>query len=245
MRPFRLVLPAALAALAACSDSTGPNANHVVTLSFSTVTSPGVAASRAPSFDVIVGGGTRDSIVIDTAQVVLRDVELKTTTSLCAANDSASVAGEDDDCEELHLGPTVVNLPLTAGADSALGAILPAGTYREVEFELHKASSEDTAFVAAHPELRDASVRVTGSYRGQRFVFKSAVNEEMELEFSPAVVVGAGGANVTVHVDVASWFTDTDGSTIAPTSANGARIGDRIKASFDAFGDDDRDGDEN
>lgn len=45
-------------------------------------------------------------------------------------------------------------------------------------------------------------------------------------------------------VDVASWFRTASGQTIAPTPANASLIAQRIQASFRAFEDGDRDGDD-
>ena len=241
-RTAALPAVALFAALAACSDSTGPAGQRSVSVSFSTTPSGGGAAlSRGASYDVIVGGGSNDSLVIDTAQVVLRKIELASATASCAADDS--IAG-DAGCEEINVGPAVVSLPLTAGVGATMSAVVPVGSYGGVEFELHKVGSDssDAAFAAAHPELADASVRVTGTYRGQRFVFKSAVNESLEMAFSPALVVDSSAAYVTVAVDVAAWFTAANGGALAPTANNANQIGDRIRASFRAFRDANRDG---
>lgn len=246
-----LALPIAALALAACSDSVGPNARRAVSFSFATsapTTATGASLSRSPSFDVVVGGGSADSIVIDTAQVLLREIELKGQSAACVGGDEDS--DEDSDgCEALKLGPELVSLPLTPGAASPLTAMIPPGTYHEMEFEVHRVGDDDddrrdSLFLAQHPEFRNASVRVTGSYRGERFVYTSALSAEVELEFDTPVVVDAAAANVTVGVDVASWFRSATGATLAPTPANASLIADRIKASFRAFEDSDRDGED-
>ena len=234
-----------LSALCACSDSVGPQGSRGVSVAFSTAgTGVHAAVSRGESLDLVVGGGNPDSLVIDTVQVVLRELEMETATGGCAAHDSASVGA--DDCGELSVGPLLVSLPLSGGLGAPLSATVPAGTYRAMELELHRPSddSSDAAFLAAHPQFADASVRATGTYRGERFVFTSAVDAELEMEFSPPLVVD-GTTNVTVHVDVASWFRDDVGNTIAPTPNNASSIANRIQASFRAFEDHDRDGDEN
>jgi hypothetical protein len=240
-------VPAAFLLLAAaCSDSLAPSSSRALVLSFSTAASAtGASTSRSPRADVVVGAGTADSLRIDSAQVVLREIELRDADSSCVPG---SMAADDDGdgCEALKLGPMLVSLPLGDGVGASVAASIPAGTYRAIEFELHRVrdDSRDAAFTTAHPELAGASVRVTGTYRGQRFVYTSSVNAEQELEFTPPVVVDGMGASVTVRVDVASWFKDANGATIAPTADNAGRIEERIRASFRAFEDDDRDGDE-
>lgn len=250
LRVRLLALPVAALALAACSDSVGPDARRALSFSFATsapTSAMGASLSRSPSFDVVVGGGTADSIVIDTAQVLLREIELKGQSAACVGGDEDS--DEDSDgCEALKLGPELVSLPLTAGASSPFSAMIPPGTYDEMEFEVHRVGDDDddrrdSLFLARHPEFRDASVRVTGTYRGQRFVYTSGLSAEVELEFDTPVVVD-GATNVTVNVDVASWFRSATGATLAPTPANASLIADRIKASFRAFEDRDRDGED-
>ena len=251
LRARLLLLPVAALALAACSDSVGPNARRALLFSFSTAAPTnvtGAALSRSPGFDVVVGGGTADSIVIDTAQVLLREIELKGESAACVRGDEDS--DEDSDgCEALKLGPELVTLPLTPGTASPLSAMIPPGTYDEMEFEVHRVGDDDddrrdSLFVAQHPEFRNASVRVTGRYRGERFVYTSALSAEVKVEFDTPVVVDDAAANVTVHVDVASWFRSATGATLAPTSANASVISDRIRASFRAFEDSDRDGED-
>ena len=58
------------------------------------------------------------------------------------------------------------------------------------------------------------------------------------------VVVDASGSNVTVNVDVASWFRSSTGATIAPAPENASLIASRIQQSFRASEDDDRDGED-
>ena len=99
-------------------------------------------------------------------------------------------------------------------------------------------------FLRAHPERCGVSVRVDGTFNGQPFTFKSALEAEIELEFRNAFVVSASEPrNLTISVDVASWFKSADGTVLDPTNgANALRIGQNIGFSFAAFGDDDRNG---
>jgi len=234
-----------LTVIAACSDSVGPTGGRQVRVSFASAPAAiGASVSRSPSYDIVVGSGTADSIVIDSAQVVLRRIELEASAGDCTADDSSAPGASG--CPEVRLGSVLVDLPLVAGVTSALSAAVPAGTYSSIELELHKPGDDasDRAFVAEHPQFANASLRVTGTYRGERFEFTSAANSTLEMQFASPVVIDRSAANVTVQVDVGSWFRDTDGTIIAPTAANASRIANRIQASFRAFEDDDRDGDE-
>ncbi len=88
-------------------------------------------------------------------------------------------------------------------------------------------------------------MRVEGTFNGQPFVFTSSVEAEMEFHLEPPMVVDATGANVTVFVDVGSWFRAAGGVLINPANLSGtlrSTVEANIRASFEAFGDDDRDG---
>src|SRR5213082_1102999 len=98
MKNVTLIALALSFALAACSDS------NTGTVSFAlTAAAPGVTATGDSTL-ITLGN---DSIIIRSAQVVLRKVELKRSdVASCDA-----VAGNDD-CEEFETGATLVTLPL-------------------------------------------------------------------------------------------------------------------------------------
>ncbi|MEO5568856.1 MAG: hypothetical protein ABIR92_10200 [Gemmatimonadaceae bacterium] len=240
MRIQQLVsLPVLVGALSlsACGDSTSPN-SRAVSLSFSSQ-----AAAAGANFDVIVVSGA-NTLVITKAQMVLREIELKQSASAACGNDDAV-----DDCDEIELGVRLIDLPVTAGLTTALTASIPEGTYREIEFEIHKPSGDakDAAFKAANPAFADISIRVEGTYNGQQFVFTSAVSQDVELEFNPPVVVTAANNNVTIQVDLSRWFKTSTGALIDPSTANPGQpnvslVSANIKASLKAVEDDDKDG---
>lgn len=69
----------------------------------------------------------------------------------------------------------------------------------------------------------------------------------MELEFNPPIVITNTNNNVTIQVDVRTWFRNTDGTIISPATANPGQpnasiVTSKIKASLKAFKDDDKDG---
>lgn len=246
---FRVLLAASAAALAvgniACSDSTAPSGT-AMTLSFSSRSPTGTSsvASLSPSFAVTVSGGG-NTVVITRAQIVVREIELKSSATASCPD---GVAG-DDACEELEFGPLLVDLPLTAGTTSPLTVSVPQGQYRELELKVHKPGDDtrDVAFKAANPLFANISIRVEGTFNGVPFVFTSRVNEELELDFNPVLTVDATGGNITIQIDVASWFKNASGAVVDPNTANtgGVNAGtveERIKKSIRALEDDDRDG---
>ena len=236
-----------LAGALACKDSTGP-ASPPVSLSFSTKTlnsSGAIMQANGPAFDVAVTGGG-NTLIITRVQMVVRKIELKrSNTATCPE----VVPSNSDDCEELSIGPLLLDLPLTTAILTPVSVSIPAGTYRELELKLHKPGDDarDQAFKTANPAFADTSIRVQGTYNGRAFVFTSRVSEEMELEFNPPLTIGATGGNVTVQIDVAAWFRSASGAVIDPATANIGGLNEgivkaNIKASFRALEDDDRDG---
>jgi hypothetical protein len=227
-----------LLVVASC-ESSGPDRRQV-DVSFSSQ-SPSASLVGGSSADITVTIGS-NSLVITRAQLVLRDIKLKPTTETCADDES------DDDCETIHVGPTLVDLPLTETAATELTASVPVGTYRRVQLKIHKPSDDgdDAAFVAANPDFEDISIRVEGTYNGEAFVYTSALTENIELEFSPPLVIDTDGQNFTVQVDLSSWFRSGTG-VIDPRTANdgGANeqtVRDNIRASLRALEDADRNG---
>jgi hypothetical protein len=242
-------------AAAACSDGAGPGPS--VSLSFATRSSAGAPLARpasAPGAATIALAGDTlsdgaNTLVINSAQIVLREVELK-RQEVTDCDDEPEPAG----CEDFELGPVLVDLPLGAGAEEQVTVDLPPGTYTEIEFEIHKVShdgQEDAAFRAAHPEFAEKSIRVTGTFNGTPFTFESDLDVEQELDLSPALVIADSvtATNVTVRVGIANWFRASNGSLVNPDTgntggANESLIKENIKQSVEAFEDRDGDGDE-
>jgi len=195
--------------------------------------------------EVLAAGN--DTIVVTGVQLVLREIELKRTGGLVC--DTALV---DDDCEELELGPVLLDLPLGAGAARQFTVAIDTGSYDKIEFEIHKPSSgDDPAFVAANPTFDGVSIRMTGTYNGTPFSYSSDLDVEQEYGFNPALVVTENsGANVTLFVDLRSWFLNqTADGFIDPATANKGgqyegEVKSNIETSLNAFEDDDHDGED-
>ena len=231
-----------LAGVAACSDAAGTG-RAPVTLSFSGMSSTPVptAAMSGPSLSVGVTSGT-NTVVITKAEVVLSHVELSRVESTdCIAN------GEDTECEEMKVDPMLVELPVTPSVTQEISVTLPAGTYRQFEAEIrapHAGEPGADAFLAAHPTFAGKSLHVEGTYNGTPFTYDGAPEAEFHIPFNPPLSVATTSPNnVTVRVDISSWFKDQSGNVIDPTNlANAGTIVENIKKSFHAFEDDDRDG---
>lgn len=238
----------AVAALAACSDSSGPaSGGRQVALHLATQpAAPALRSAAAMAGTEVIGLGN-DTIVVTQVQMVLRRIELERVGGTVC--DSLIV---DDDCEELKAGPLLLDLPLGAGAARTFTVAIDTGSYGKIKFEIHKPeSSNDAAFVALHPDFDGVSIRVTGTYNGVAFSYASDLDVEQEHDFVPPVgVTETTGANLTLFVDLGSWFANA-GNTglIDPATANkgGAAEGEvksNIEASLNAFEDDDHDGED-
>lgn len=242
-----------LSALVACGDPLASNGGATnLSVSFA---SAGVVAKNAAG-NAIVVGAPGDTLVISTVQLVLNEVELKradvtSCPDTIPERKDRERSSDDRGCSRLDLGPILLDLPLDSTGTSKMAVSIPAGAYDEIEFELDKvrtgssASAAESQFLVRHPEFRDVTVRVTGTYRGAPFTFTSRVEAEVEFEFEPAMVVEPGvNDNITVSLDLGRWFRNGTGALLAPTVQNQSRIEQNIVTSFDAFGDRDRDGKE-
>ena len=256
-----ITLPALLPLAAACSDdaSTSPmgpgsggGETGSVTLSLAVAAPPAASALLASPalFDIVLNDGASE-LVMTRVAMVLREIELERQFD---DDCDDHVSGSDDDCEEFSTGPMILELPLDGSVDRVLSISgVPADTYDEVEFEIHKPeddSAEDIAFLQANPEFRRVSIRVEGTFDGAPFVYTTDLNEEQEHALVPPLVVTEGSApvNVTLSVDVGGWFV-VGGTLVDPRSANEggpneSAVEDNIERSIDLFEDDDRDGDD-
>jgi hypothetical protein len=252
----RLLPPVLLAAssfsLAACGDDngagTGPSAG-AAPVAFSVGTTggtalpPAVAATVNDPSSVMLTDAAGDTLVITRVRMVFAEVELEQAGG---AGCTGTQRDDDDDCEELDIGPRLVDLPLGSGPLQQIGFRIPAGLYDEFEFEIDDVDDDTPAqrdFRAANPEFRDVSIRVEGRWRGQPFTWAAKVDKEFEYEFEPALRIEDGvNDNVTIEVDLGRWFRGANGRLIAPTLANQSLLTSNIETALGAYADRDRDG---
>jgi hypothetical protein len=197
--------------------------------------------------DVVVSG-TNGKVRITSAQVVLSHIELASDVA-CAgdpsgdaneateANDATDPAGasepdaanNDEHGCEVQLDPVTVNLPMDGTTKVILDALVPAGTYSGVRAKLEGVTVVGVVTDAGgtdHP-----------------FTFTSSLEAELAMNFASPVKVDASTNNLTVDVNLSSWFTDAAGAVIDPTTAAGQEaIEKAIRTSLQAFEDDNHDG---
>jgi len=249
--PLSMLLLGSAALLSACSDS-GPADAGRVQFSVASSALPAALVANNSALDVTSPApGTytdgTNTLVLTSVQMVLRKIELDLAGE--DANCHQAEAGSSS-CEEIKLGPVLLDVPVGAGPEQAVAVDLTAGTYDQIEFELHKpdnGNAADQAFVAANPAFDGVSVRVTGTYNGTPFTFTTEADAEQENELNPPLTVTATGpATLTLLVDVSTWF-QTGGALIDPATANTGGpnksvVENNIVNSFDAFEDNDEDG---
>ena len=154
---------------------------------------------------------------------------------------------DGEDCPPLKVGPVLVELPLDGTTTVVLDAFVPAGTYRRLQARLHAVKEGDEGvadFLTSHPEFAGISVRVVGVFTDaggtdHEFTFTSPMNVVTAINFSEPVTVGDGTTNLTINVDVSSWFATPAHPVLDPTAAeNQHAIEQNIRRSLRAFEDD-------
>ena len=241
----------ALSAVAACgcSNGAGPSSTNQLNFNLATRAAPAaINAAAGASFSLGTPETFTDganTLVITQVQLVLREIELHRAGAVAECAGSAS-----DDCAELEFGPVLVDVPLgTPGAARNFSVQIAPGSYDKVEFKIHKpSSSDDAGFVQTNPDFDGVSVRVIGTYNGADFTYTGDFEAEMEFEFNSALVANETGAtDLTLFVNLDTWFRDQAGTLLDPTTANSgapnaALVEQNVKSSLDTFEDDDHDG---
>lgn len=233
LRNFRktangLVASLVVVAFLACDDS-GGNGN---------IGSMASLSVKANYSTILTKSALGDTLSIDTAKILLKNIEFKSVI--------------DEDSLDFKTGPFVVRLDLSGTVNTITTGTIPPGTYDRIKFRIHK--PEDTE-VVSDPEFNTGpsgdqrfSLIVKGTYNGVPFLFRSREGLDQELSINPPLVItdDAAGVNTTLLTDVSSWFVDSsDGSVLDPSDPdNEDLIEENIENSFDAFEDDDQDGNE-
>lgn len=264
---------ALVALFAACSgEGAGPSGTTQVTFHLTTRGAGLTPGPIALLSDTLTDG--TDTLVIDQVQLVLRDIRFKPEDDdgceghdgdnghddddslVVAASHGDDDHADEDGCHSFNAGPYLLGLPLGTEVTRAFSVAVDTGTFDELRIKLHKPEDDsgdprDIEFLNQHPEFDKISIRASGSFNGQPFVFETDVNAEQEMEFNPPLVItdAATNVDVTIRVDLTGWFANGAGGLVDPGTANKGGpndnlVRDNIKDSFRAFRDDDRDGHE-
>ncbi len=227
---FRSAAPLMSSALIAvlttgCGGSTAPNGTDTkpVGLKFtelSRISGSPVALSGSVPGAVVVANGP-DTLRIDLVKMTLEDIDLERTSQSV----DCSVAGNrnHNDCSDYFRGPLLVVLDLNGSGQTApLNLEAPVGTFSKVSFDISVPDGGDPhqeAYLAANPDMRDVSLRITGTFNGSPFSFALDLTGDQIITLNPPLVVTEAGTgfNITVAFDIASWFVRADGSIMNPS----------------------------
>lgn len=234
-RMSAVALVAVALGTAACSDLLGSD-SETATISFRALAGAraSLAAASAPAaanaIPVTAGGHTVDVQQVD---LVVEKVKLERVHAAGEEDsDSESETDSDSDNDETFRdGPVTISLPITGGLVSPFSQTVPAGTYDELQMKI-------------------AFARVRGTYDGQAFDITVPVNEKLETALHPPLVVSSGvdNPNVTVNVDVLSWFqsggTVIDPRQLSTNASLASAFRSRVKASLRALKDNNHDGED-
>jgi hypothetical protein len=271
--PRLMALMATMGLMAACSSGSGPSAASQVTFNIGTqgagaVRGAFLSDTQATSSDTLVIDKV-ELVLRDIRFKRVEDDNCPTDDSLHAAsmggdndgpNDNGHHDGGDNDghdghndaCESFNAGPFLLDLPLGPGVTRAFSVAIDTGTFNQLRIKIHKPENDsgdqkDIDFLTLHPDFQGVSIRATGTFNGVAFTYLSDLNAEQRIALIPPITVADSAANVdlTIKVDLATWFKDglnlVDPNSANKGEANENLVRDNIRDSFHAFRDENHD----
>lgn len=243
----RLIAILATVLSAACAGSpTAPMAERTaasVSLSFSGRAPVAFAAPSRSSADTIRVGN--HVLVISSVKLVMREAMLGTSLSSCP---------EGSTCDAAMDTPVIVSLPLGDGTLQHSTITMPMSGSRGLAVSLYRVApgggtDVDAALRAADPKISGSSIVVTGTFDGLPYTWSTKESLTSTLSFASAVLATRRSTNVTVRIDVTTWFRDAAGNLLDPRTAwdgerNQQQVLSNVSGSIRAFEDRDRDGDD-
>jgi hypothetical protein len=188
--------------------------------------------------------------------LVVKELELKKAAAAPGTSSGTGPgSGPTGEVEEIEVGPFVLAIDLSSpGVNKAIPDVaIPDGIYAGVEFEIHRARAGETLNLTrtalgtpmeGFSMVLEGTCPATGGAASTTFTVTSSEEIEQEYE-SPVVVDAKGQKNVTLAFDTSAWFSGPGGATLDPCTGDAAaraRIAANVRASLQAFSDDDRDG---
>lgn len=234
MKYLLLALVASSFLFTACSDdSTTPSSNTVAV--YGDVTSPTVVTAVQRPNDKIDGTSEfADKVVLTKVKVLVSRMIMHPD-------------GSDDSTN----GKNVKTEPFVYEADSTgtklvVGAVVPAGSYKKVKFEMHRFSSSEVPAYSGNAAFADFTtserftvvleglVTIGGSTQG--FTYKSDPTANNTCDFSPSLAVVADSVtNFSLEFDASKTFLNKDGNIMNPLHPDNANdIRNNVKDAFKA-----------
>lgn len=234
---MRIAILGLAAALVACSGG----GDGKLSLSTKVALSGAATSGGGANASVAIG----DHVTLERARFLIRKVALEAEPTDGSAQEGEG-GGSDDSLGEtvVRWGPLVIDLSgaqLDGAVKLEFDEAVPAGTYEELTFQLHKLTPGESVTDPDFTEL-GSSIILDLTVDEQSFTFESDLTAVAEIE-GPFTVPEGGSINVTVTVDPSGWFSASDGSFLDPrVDANRSRIEQNIRQSIRGFEDDDHDG---
>ena len=195
-------------------------------------------ATASLSFAVEQGSlakAANDHVALDSVKILLKTIQFHSV--------------DESDSMDYKSDPQVVRLDLAGGVNTLSASAIPMGTYDKVSFRIHKPEDTETPsdpdFKIGDSGNERFSIIAGGTHDGQAFLFRSSKSSKQRVNIDPPLVVEEEGLelNVTLSVDVSTWFIDEDGEHLNPLDEGDENEIDKaIRRSFKGFRDDDRDG---
>lgn len=228
------VIALATLALAACDDGTGLEETGRVEIRFEAARADGQAGvSRSGSAGRVPVFGSNGTLEIESAHMIVSEVELERFEDACPDDDAPAPDGGDD-CEDFEVDPFLLELPLDGGVVTVAASDVGVGTYSAFEFEVDDLEDDEEDDDAAALEAvlaearllhddwpREGSLVVEGTFTPEGSTearpFRTFVEAEVEIESTfptPLEVAAGGDAAVTVVLDPRMWFTRGDGTVL-------------------------------
>lgn len=134
----------------------------------------------------------------------------------------------------------VLNLPLDGSRFEITHTNIPAGFYDELELEIEKPGSnedvDDPDFILGSNRY---SLVVKGVFNGERFIFRSTEDFDIDVDIKPHLEITEGQNRViAIDLDFTGWFRNSNGDLLDPSdSGNREQINENIEDSFSDFED--------
>jgi len=189
--------------------------------------------------------GAIDSLQITRARFVLRDIKFKTQS----------------DSSNFRSTPFVLELNLASAIQNISVVGVPFGTYRRIEFDVHRINKNDVSPLPVSEQLQfqdflngesdGYSIIISGTTytggQGSTFTFKSRVNVKQKIDLVPEIVISelSPAVNATMLISSGRWFKSSSGVLLDPSDPqNEEVVSDNLRASIKVFKDNDKDGSE-
>jgi hypothetical protein len=173
-----------------------------------------------------------NSLVLDSVKILLKNIKL-------------NVSAASSDSVNFKTGPFALKLNLNSSVNLFTTAMIPEGSYDKVKFEIHKledgeVANIDTAFSFGGGRY---SVVVYGKFNLIPFIYRSTKSAHQKLTFTPAITVNSQTkSNITLTVQPYTWFWTGSDYLDPMLASNENDIDNKIKASFKAIKDNDKNG---